>query len=149
MLNAQRILVLTVFWLSLFPAAFGSSCTKVSGGIVATVPTSDSALGAVTGDLEGGVRATFSATPQSDGSVTLTLHHLFVTEGGDTLQTVDVGTLTPVAGMPGVFRMAVSYTIIGGSGKFAGATGTLANHGEADLTNGQLTLRYKGTVCVS
>jgi hypothetical protein len=106
-------------------------------------------LGAVTGDLEGGVRATFSATPQSDGSIALTLHHLFVTEGGDTLQTVDVGTLTPVSGMPGVFRMAVSYTITGGSGKFTGATGTLANHGEADLTSGQLTLRYKGTVCVN
>jgi hypothetical protein len=45
----------------------------------------------------------------------------------------------------------VSYeaVITGGTGKFAGATGTLHFTGEADLNGGTLVLRYNGRVCLA
>jgi hypothetical protein len=51
---------------------------------------------------------------------------------------------------PGVFGV-VSYTavITGGTGKFAGATGTLRFTGEADLNAGTIALRYNGRVCLA
>ena len=37
--------------------------------------------------------------------------------------------------------------IIGGTGRFEGATGTIFALGAADMKLGQITLRYAGTVC--
>jgi hypothetical protein len=45
--------------------------------------------------------------------------------------------------------MSVNYTITGGTGRFANATGSLQNHGEADLNTGLLTLTYSGQVCTA
>jgi len=105
----------------------------------------------VTGGLRGATTAQFTADPQPDGSIVLALHHAFVNEAGDSLQTEDTGLLVPVPDSPGVFRMTVHYTITGGTGRFADATGTLDNHGEAILAgplNGQLALRYSGRICL-
>jgi hypothetical protein len=124
----------------------------VSGSISANVVTNAAvstglALGTVTGSLAGATLATFAATPDANGNLKLVLHHNFVTNGRNTLATQDTGTLIPVPGVNNVFRMSVDYTIIGGTGEFASATGTLHNHGEADLNTGLLTLSYSGQVC--
>ncbi len=133
----------------------GERCLNVAGAISAQILPdgffAGTALGTVTGGLRGATTAKFTAEPQEDGSIKLTLHHAFVTEAGDSLQTEDTGLLVPVPNAPGVFRMTVHYTITGGTGKFAGATGTLDNHGEAILAgplSGQLTLRYSGQIRV-
>jgi hypothetical protein len=44
----------------------------------------------------------------------------------------------------------VSYpvTITGGTGKFAGAAGTLENIGEVDLNTLRTVFRYQGDVCL-
>jgi hypothetical protein len=130
------------------------SCHEVSGSISASVVTNPHvstglALGTVTGNLAGATMATFTATPESNGNLNLVLHHNFVTDSRDSLTTTDTGTLVPVPGLPGVFRMSVNYTITGGTGRFANATGSLQNHGEADLNTGLLTLTYSGQVCTA
>ena len=119
----------------------------VSGSISANIISSGTALGTVTGDLKGAVTATFNVS--GSGTLTLQLHHTFVTDSRDSLTTTDTGTLVPVPGLPGIYRMSVNYVITGGTGKFASATGTLANHGEADLNTGLLTLSYSGQVCTA
>jgi hypothetical protein len=131
-------------------AADDQHCISVSGTIAANLTAATEAQGTVTGDLGGSVTASFTATPQNDGSIALALQHIFVTERGDSLTTDDTGLLVPVPGAQGVFRMTVQYTVTGGTGKFAGATGTLRNHGEAVLSSNppQLTLRYSGQICV-
>ena len=48
----------------------------------------------------------------------------------------------------GQVNMSTTYTITGGTGAYSGATGQLTNDGVADTTNGLLTLRYAGEVCV-
>jgi hypothetical protein len=127
-----------------------SSCIDVSGTIAANLTGASQAQGTVTGDLAGSVTASFTATPRNDGSIALALQHTFVTKRGDSLTTRDTGLLVPVPGATGVYRMTVQYDITGGTGRFAGATGTLRNHGEAILnsTPPQLTLRYSGRICV-
>lgn len=129
----------------------GTKCREVSGTIAANLTSGSTAQGTVTGGLQGSVTASFTTTPQAGGSIALSLHHIFVTEAGDTLTTQDTGLLVPVPDSPGVYRMTVQYTITGGTGKFAEATGGLVNHGEAVLnsTPAQLTLRYGGHVCTA
>jgi hypothetical protein len=79
-------------------------------------------------------------------------HHL-VTETGDTITVAPAqATVAPVG--PGLFAV-VNYPvqITGGTGKFAGATGTFDNIGEVrlpnfpDLTGGTTVFRYSGEVC--
>jgi hypothetical protein len=129
----------------------GAKCREVSGAIAANLTSGSTAQGTVTGGLRGSVTASFSTTPQSNGNIALSLHHVFVTESGDTLTTQDNGLLVPVPDSPGVYRMTVQYMITGGAGRFAGASGALMNHGEAVLnsTPAQLTLRYAGHVCTA
>jgi len=98
-----------------------AKCRQVSGTIAANLTSGSTAQGTVTGGLLGSVTASFSTTPQANGSIALSLHHVFVTETGDTLTTEDTGLLVPVPEAPGVYRMTVQYTITGGTGKFAGA----------------------------
>jgi hypothetical protein len=129
-----------------------ASCRHVSGSISANVVTNANvstglALGNVTGGLAGATMATFIVSAGSGGDLNLLLHHNFVTNSRDSLNTSDTGTLIPVPGLANFYRMSVNYTITGGTGKFAGATGSLQNHGEADLTSGLLTLTYSGQVC--
>ena len=142
--------LIVVFALSL-PARADDDhkCSDVSGTIGANLTSSSTAQGTVTGGLRGSVTASFTTSPEANGSISLSLNHVFVTESGDTLTTQDSGLLVPVSGAPGVYHMTVQYKITGGTGPFSGATGALLNHGEAVLnsTPAQLTLRYSGHIC--
>ena len=72
-----------------------------------------------------------------------------MTESGDTivLNPADL-TIYPT---PDNNRVLADYLkgveIMGGTGAFVRATGTLFFFGAADLSLGQITLRYAGTVC--
>jgi hypothetical protein len=124
------------------------ACKAVSGSISASpilsrIPAT--VLGTVTGDLRGAVAALVtSPLPVPDGG-SFTLQHTFLTEARDSLFTEDTAQWVLVDN--GVFRMTTQYTIVGGTGKFANASGQLENHGEVDLNRGQLTLGYSGQVC--
>lgn len=69
------------------------------------------------------------------------------------LTATGVPTRTPVpGGPPGEFTVHVDLTITGGSGKYAGATGTIALEGEAhNLFGGPgvgtFNVIYRGSVC--
>jgi len=128
-------------------------CITIAGTISATVTSPAEAentvvQGTVTGTLGGSVEATItSILPQEDGTLALELNHNFVTEEGFLLRTQDTAVLTPVEGLPGVFQQSTRYEIVGGTGRFARATGRFINHGETDLNRGLLTLRYEGEIC--
>lgn len=131
-------------------AAF-AACMPVAGTIDATVVGGEppNVLGNVTGDLAGATRAVvLGQAAGDDGRITLELAHDFVTFNRGSLATTDTAVWTPVPGRDGVFHMSTTYTITGGTGAFDGATGQLVNDGVADTTNGLVTLRYAGEVCV-
>lgn len=127
-----------------------ADCRAVAGTIDATVVGGDpvNVLGNVSGDLAGSTRAVLTRQSAGDaGKVNLTLAHDFVTHGRSSLKTTDTAVWTPVPGQDGVFHMATSYAIEGGTGAFEGATGSLINDGIADTNTGLVTLRYSGEVC--
>ena len=139
--------------LLVFPhMTWAGECSNVAGSIEATVVGGDpvNVLGIVSGDLAGAVRAVITSQADGEnGTVLLGLSHDFVTDDQALLKTNDKAIWTPVPGNAGVFHMATSYEIVGGSGKYDGASGSLQNNGTADTNTGLLTLRYSGQVCTS
>ncbi len=128
--------------------AGGADCIDVNGSISANVVGEGKVLGTVTGDLKGATAATIlKQNPQDDGSVKLNLEHAFVTMSRDTLKTRDRATWTPITNKAGVFKMATAYRIMGGTGKYANAKGSMENEGEVDTNTGLVTLKYKGKIC--
>lgn len=147
--NSKPLSLAAISILVLPQVAF-AECRPVAGTIDATVVGGDpvNVLGNVSGDLAGSTRAVLTGQSEGDdGKVNLTLAHDFVTHGRSSLKTSDAAVWTPIPGQTGVFHMATNYTIEGGTGTFAGATGSLKNDGVADTNTGLVTLRYSGEVC--
>jgi hypothetical protein len=131
-------------------------CVPVGGTVMTNLATINAAttLGTVTGDLRGAVSATIlNVAPGQNDTIIFTVQHHFVTETGDTILAQPAqATVIPVT--PTLFAI-VTYpvNIIGGTGKFAGATGTFNNIGEVaepnypDPTGGSTVFRYSGQVC--
>ena len=130
--------------------ASGGKCIHIGGSIITNFGGVDAntTLGPATGDLRGAVAATLLTPPQPGpgGTVLFNIQHHWVTESGDNIYfDKAVATTLPLSQT----RFAiVSYPthIVGGTGRFAGATGDLTNIGEADLVAGT-ALRYSGEVC--
>lgn len=152
--------------LALAPCLFArgdeKNCKEVSGGIVTNFLAESgtvngmnfvtTSLGSASGDLRGGIGVyVFSITGAGTSNVVAKVHHHWVTEAGDTIFLEDatanafqVGTL---AGVYGVGDDSYTVNVIGGTGRFAGASGTLRNTGVLDTNQGKIVLRYQGTVC--
>ena len=126
------------------------------GGDPGQVPSTT--LGRVTGDLSGSVAATILKVEPSGNNLVFTVQHHIVTDSGDFIFADDAhATVVEVPGAPTPLFAIITYPvhIIGGTGKFAGATGHISNIGEVsvpnfatgDLSGGTLILRYSGHVC--
>lgn len=84
-----------------------------------------------------------------------TLVHYFVDDDGDAFWTEDRAVCTPVGNDPALCRVNDVMTVVGGTGKFANASGRLLNHGLATITDptfstspyGSLTGRLHGRLC--
>jgi hypothetical protein len=61
----------------------------------------------------------------------VTSYDVFLTTAGDVLIATGVPTRTPVPGEPGEFITHVDLTVVGGSGKYAQATGTMTFDGRS------------------
>jgi hypothetical protein len=123
-------------------------CTPAGGSIMTNFVTADTTLGTATGDLRGAVSATLlGVAPAADSTVVFTIQHHWTTDAGDTVEMkVAEAKATEVA--PGLFAI-LSYpvSITGGTGRFAGASGTVSNIGAVDLNTQRTVFRYQGDVC--
>ena len=124
-------------------------CRPVGGTVMTNFVDSNTTLGSATGDLEGAVSATLlGVAPAADGTTVFSVQHHWTTDTGDSIFfAVAQASALPVA--QGLFAI-VSYpvTITGGTGKFAGAVGTVENIGEVDLNTLRTVFRYQGEVCL-
>jgi hypothetical protein len=108
-------------------------------------------LGTATGDLAGALGVyIFSITPGMNG-VVAKVHHHWVTDAGDTIYlqdaTANAFQVGPYSGIHAVADNSYTVNIIGGTGRFAGATGQLSTIGVLDTKQGKVVLRYQGTIC--
>ena len=79
----------------------------------------------------------------SDSSATGTFH--FIAANGDSIFTEIVGQAEPTE-TPGVNHIVEINTITGGTGRFAGATGSFTLERLIDLTTGVTSGSFKGTI---
>lgn len=75
---------------------------------------------------------------------TQTTNATFTAANGDVLRATGTGTNT--LARPGLVRFTMNMTFVGGTGRFAGATGNALVEGEASLANGTSWLRLAGAV---
>jgi len=124
-------------------------CVPVSGAISTNFITGDTTLGTVTGDLRGAVSATLlELLPgENEKLVGRIQHRGWVTESGDKIFLAEaLIDLTPESEgvFYGIYR---PITIVGGTGRFDGVTGTMTPYGVLDTTRQELVLRYRGEIC--
>ena len=69
----------------------------------------------------------------------------FTAANGDTL-TADFTGLASPSGVPGVVHIVETATITGGTGRFAGATGSFIGERLVDMIAGTITESFEGTI---
>ena len=128
-----------------------SHCVAVGGALMTNIDVIAGVtnMGPVSGDLAGSVAATILGYNSGDG--TYTVQHYWVTAGAETIL-LDKAILHPTYPTSDPKIVAVPWgnyrsNIIGGSGKFKGATGYIDYFGMADFNEATLVLRYRGVVC--
>jgi len=161
MKNVNTVLALAGTFLVSAIGAY-ADCTTVSGKITETIISPYAlndpfgrTLGTVEGSLNGATTATitsFNPPPAPFILLNVTTQNVFVTKTGDTLVATGAGAFTPIPGQPpGEFTDNLTLTIIGGTGKYAGATGTITYSGEGHGVFGPglgvFNFTYKGSVC--
>jgi hypothetical protein len=130
-----------------------SHCVQVGGGIVTNFLDNTETLGTATGDLSGGLGVSvLGVTPGTGGGPTIYhVHHHWVTTSGDTLFFNDADLSAFPTGVSGeiLAKYVKGVDLIGGTGRYANLLhpANLAVFGAVDLNQGQLTLRYSGTIC--
>lgn len=129
--------------------ARASECEAVGGVLMTNIGAIEGVtnLGPVSGDLQGSVAATIKGQ-DSDGN--FLVQHYWVTSAGETIR-LKQAVLKPVATSdPNVVAVLwgnYSSDILGGTGKFAHASGRIDYFGIADFKENTLVLRYRGKVC--
>jgi hypothetical protein len=139
------------------PRAKAATCNPLSGRFTehilpqASVPNDPAGrvLGNVIGSLAGSTTAFISSlSPQLNGNLHVTTNNAFVTlEGNQLFMTGDaIWTLVK----NGYYQVELTLTIVGGTGKYNGASGSMTTQGIGDNVgpgSGQFLHEYHGQVC--
>jgi hypothetical protein len=71
---------------------------------------------------------------------------IFTAANGDELHATNVGSNTPTG--PGTIRFTGITTIVGGTGRFANATGELSVEGTADVASTETRMTFNGWIAL-
>jgi hypothetical protein len=135
--------------LQLTAPAWAKECQAVGGMLMTNIGAIEDVtnLGPAVGDLQGSVAATIKG---QDAQGDYLVQHYWVNTAGETIL-LKQAVLKPVAtNDPNVVAVLwgnYSSDILGGTGKFANATGRIDYFGIADFKERTLVLRYRGRVC--
>jgi len=143
------VIAAVVLALLLAAPAWANECQTVGGMLMTNIGAIEGVtnLGPVTGDLQGSIAATIKG---QDNKGNFLVQHYWVTSAGETILLKEA-VLTPTAtNDPNVVAVLwgnYSSDVLGGTGKFAHATGRIDYFGIADFKELTLVMRYRGRVC--
>jgi len=155
-----RRLVLTSAVVGILATAsttFAQTCEPVSGLFTEHILPKDSApndpagrvLGNVQGTLQGATTAFLSSLEQKlNGDLHVTTNNVFVTDEGNQLFTRGDAQWQEI--LRGFYQVELTLQIVGGTGKYAGATGSITTLGIGNNVgpgSGQFLQEYRGQVC--
>jgi hypothetical protein len=127
-------------------AACSGKPQHVAGGALTDFIDPSHTDGVAIGDLRGAIGVEILATLSNGFHV----HHHFVLESGDQIFFDDADVTVFPTSDPN--RVVADYlkgvNITGGTGRFEKASGNVGAWGAVDLSQGKLTLRYEGTICL-
>jgi hypothetical protein len=104
-------------------------------------------LGGISGEMASVVLNQETAGQGQQGALHLTLEHAFETPNGDYFITQDRAVCAPAGPEPLRCRVNDVLTIVGGTGMFENANGSLRNHGTVDFVQGTLDFSMRGRMC--
>jgi hypothetical protein len=96
------------------------------------------------GDVADAGNVVITATDHKTGVLTDSMREVLTAANGDTLTILCQETATPTS--PGVYHGTDTWTVVGGTGRFSGATGSGTGDTYADLNAGKLTKSETGTI---
>jgi hypothetical protein len=145
-----KAFVMCVLGMTCLAAQAGSRCQHVGGTVSTNFIDSTDTFGSATGDLAGGIGVSIlSLSENSNGTLTFHNQHRWVTTTGDTINTDSAfatGFPTTIAGFyAAIYADGVNVT--GGTGRFENASGKIYAWGAVNTKDGEVVLRYEGTVC--
>jgi hypothetical protein len=161
-LTMLGIVCLAVFSLAPVARADDDKCKDVNGHSVSTtIPAPNDPMGRSLGSYTGDLKAVASdyltsLTPQADGSIITTSVEVWVLGPQDMLVLTCKTNATPIPGAAvGTVSASTSYTVTGGTGKYAGASGSLratytgfnAFGPKAGPGSTYFDGRYEGNIC--
>ena len=161
-LTMLGVVCLAAFSLASVARADDDRCKDVNGHAAETsIPAPNDplgrALGLITGDLRAAASSLItSATFQSNGSGKASSLEVWVLGPQDILIFTCAATATPIPGAPvGTYSESLTFTVAGGTGEFAGASGALQVTGTIFNLSGPkagpgstyFSLDYKGNIC--
>jgi hypothetical protein len=121
------------------------TCRNIEGTDVAQFTGPTTAVGTLTGDLEGTFEAVIDEiTPGDDGSLHIVAHRT-ITNALGTISTSDGGVLSPVE--PPLYRANGEYEFVSGTGAYAEVSGWIRIHGDVNLATGEVLVSYSGRIC--
>lgn len=125
------------------------NCQAVSGTISTNFVDQTTTVGTATGDMAGGVSAVVQAVvPNANGGITFTVVHRFVNSAGDHIISKPAEAIAIPSAEPGVLSLTfANMELVGMTGRFEGATGSLKLFGGANLVRGEVVVRYRGQIC--
>jgi len=145
-----KALLVCTLGMTCLTAYAGSNCQHVGGSISTNFLDANTTFGTATGDLAGAVGVSvLSEVINKDGSVSLVNQHHWVTTTGDTLNIESAPATGYPSGTPGLYAAIYpnGTVLAGGTGRFTNATGKIASWGAINFNDGEVVLRYEGTVC--
>lgn len=124
-----------------------AQCINLGGTGLAQVVSETEFVGALSGKLGGGARASVEGQRETATGLELDMRHFFFTDEGGLLATKDVATLTAVPAKDGNYMLEIHYKVQNASGTFAGYSGEFKSRGLLNFNDGSVMLKYAGQLC--
>jgi hypothetical protein len=125
--------------------AGGEHCQHLGGSVITNFTDVDATHTIATGPVFGDLKGAVAVEVLSIHGNTFHISKNMVTDTGDTLAFYDTDFITYPTAISGLFGATEIIDVRRGTGRFDGAKGSLSFFGA--IEDGQVTLRYTGTVC--